>query len=139
VRWIGVLAVEGAPTEDGRLILPEAMTWDIPAEGLSLLDGPLGANPGVVGTITSVCRYGPLVVGQGWIEAKPSVTGIAITLDRAILDHEYPAPAPDSTWEQLVAWNPGRMTVATGVLVGAVLCVRPSWPAARLTVLREEP
>lgn len=58
-RWVSDLAFEGAATEDGRYILPDALTWrDLPLTLMGLLETGPGGHQGafVAGRIDQITR-----------------------------------------------------------------------------------
>lgn len=66
-EWIGVIAMEGKPTGDGRMFAPGALTWaDLPAPLLwqhSMSDGH--DNSVIVGNITQIGRKDGMIIGRG--------------------------------------------------------------------------
>lgn len=71
-RWRGVVAVEGVVTEDGRLIEPTAIQWNLD-QGIPLVAIPEGDDPydrRMVGVIETLERrerkpYGALIYAEG--------------------------------------------------------------------------
>lgn len=75
-RWAGVLAVEGEPTGDGRMVERGALSWPDPADHVLPLmfmvetpDGGLGGSPHggarLAGRITRIWRDGDRIMGEG--------------------------------------------------------------------------
>jgi hypothetical protein len=67
VRWQAVLAVEGEPTEDGRLLSPGALTWrELPLPLMALLDTSQGHDGAhVAGRIDRIWRDDNQIMGAG--------------------------------------------------------------------------
>ena len=68
VRWQAVLAVEGEPTEDGRMLAPGAITWrETPLPLMSLRETGAGGHEGaeVAGRIDEIWRDGSKLMGAG--------------------------------------------------------------------------
>ena len=65
LRWQGVIAVEGQPTGDGRMIERGALTWD--ADPIALIwDRHEGDHTGtVVGRVTRIWRDGDDIMAEG--------------------------------------------------------------------------
>ena len=81
--WAGVIAVEGWPTNDGRMIEPGVLVWRTPV--------PLIAVAGwrIIGRVDEIVRHGELIrasgvlfeeVGDSDVSAVAHLTGV--TLDR---------------------------------------------------------
>lgn len=93
--WSGVIGVEGVPTGDGRLIEPDALTWETPFP-IRFVKSDVGAHDGaeVVGLATEVTRKDGLIYGSGPLDldsesgqeafrqvSEGFTTGISMDLD----------------------------------------------------------
>ncbi|QDH91654.1 hypothetical protein QDA01_gp35 [Microbacterium phage Cinna] len=110
--WSGTIAVEGRPTDDGRMLTPGAVTWgDLPRP---LLNPDTGLALGQVDTIT---REGDLLRATGsWTEEDEEV-GLAIALVSAEADFQGVGAV---------------MVVTAGVIQGVYVSESPAWPECRM-------
>jgi hypothetical protein len=68
VRWQAILAVEGEPTEDGRMLAPGSLSWrELPIPLMVLTETGPGGHEGAQlgGRIDEIWRDGPLVMAAG--------------------------------------------------------------------------
>jgi hypothetical protein len=138
-RWSGVLAVEGIETVDGRLIRMGAMMWPrLPTGTL-----PLMAEGVQVGQILAAIRVPAadyaLIVGDGVLDADVAAdweSGVGVDLNRVAIEFANPEPTSEAL-DDLMAWDPGLMTITGGALMGATLTDKPAWEKARIHALDE--
>lgn len=108
-NWRGVLAVEGVPTGDGRLMTDGALRWDTPLP-LRWVREDIGGHDGaqVVGRILSISRvdgrieaHGDFDAGSEWgREARRQVAeglrvGVSVDLDDVDVEMRVPADLVD--------------------------------------------
>ena len=125
-RWIGVLAIEGVPTEgaDGRLIEPEAITWTDRPMPLPLLHRPEAGDPEfmtVCGSIDHVQRVGSELRASGhyWGPRVPDHTQQPVAV-QVLIDSEHVGNE--------------RVTLRAGRLLGATLVDHALWPEVYITI-----
>lgn len=76
-RWNGVIAIEGEETIDGRLLMPEALTWDedkFPKRIINVVDYS------IVGEVDKVVRRGKLILAEGSIDDEAVNTDFVATM-----------------------------------------------------------
>jgi len=88
-RWRGVIAVEGVVTEDGRLIEPTAMQWNLD-RGIPLVVSTQAEHPydrRVIGVIETLERrerspYGELIYAEGSLlpDRLPAILDLSATV-----------------------------------------------------------
>lgn len=86
-EWTGVLAIEGEPTGDGRMIEAGATRWDDGPWAL-IWDREDGDHTGItVGSVTNIWRDGNLIRGSGfWSESDDPEAAADILRARELVD-----------------------------------------------------
>lgn len=86
VDWQGILAIEGTPTGDGRLLEAGALYWETLPLPL-IWDRDDGDHSGVVvGTVTRIWRDGANVMGEGDLsDSEDDITRAAVSRVRELL------------------------------------------------------
>jgi hypothetical protein len=140
VRWQAVLAVEGEPTEDGRLLAPGSITWrDTPLPLMAQLataDGHDGAQ--VAGRIDEIWRDAPNIMGAGVFDTGDFGTEITrlvgeqtlrgVSVDLAVREFEVQLldgegePVDGDLLEQLAEGVDELFVVTDGVIGAATIC-----------------
>lgn len=129
-RFRSVLAVEGELTGDGRLIAPNALTWENPPIPLlwqeQTADGHDSAE--VIGVIDSMARRGTSIVAEGrLLEEHPSRYRVEELIRERVIN---PSIDPDDVVFELDETDPeslvavmtqGRIRAATLVATQAIL------------------
>ena len=163
--WRGVLAVEGVPTGDGRLMTEGSLRWDTPLP-LRWVREDRGAHDGaqVVGRILSISRVGERIEAEGDFdmgsesgrEAHRQVSegltvGVSVDLDDVDVEMRMPADMVDEDMDVDVSADladDGRvvvqreasddvMTVITDARVRAATIVDiPAFVEARIEAMR---
>jgi hypothetical protein len=139
-----LLAVEGQPTEDGRLLMPDSVEWREPPLSLMAMDttGP-GGHEGaqVAGRIDSVERQGMEIWGNGFFNANPfgehienmvenqSLRGNSV--DLAVTDFEYQNAAGQpldemAALEATLAGEPVVYAIKKATIMASTVCPTPA-------------
>ncbi len=139
-----LLAVEGAPTEDGRLLDPGSISWrDLPLSLMAMDTTGPGGHEGarVAGRIDSIYRDGNDIWGEGFFNAdefgshieslvsNQSLRGNSI--DLAVTAMEY-RDANGNTLDlegmmnAMMADEPVVMAVTDGVIIASTVCPTPA-------------
>lgn len=69
MRWRGIIAVEAQPTVDGRVLMPDSLSWDLPLPVVQYAEGTYEWVP--IGTLDTIVRDGDLIRGSGTLDTKP--------------------------------------------------------------------
>lgn len=155
IGWDAVLAVEGEPTEDGRLLERGAIAWrDLPLTLMGMLEtsdyGHVGAK--VAGRIDSITRVSSDLASSGQLTSQFGVNELApliadktvrgVSVDLAVLDWEYRDRDTGATLTEddlFMYWLEGKesqvlFTVLEGVIVGATVCPMPAIANAEISL-----
>lgn len=155
IGWDAVLAVEGEPTEDGRLLERGAISWrDLPLTLMGMLEtsdyGHNGAK--VAGRIDSITRVANDLTSAGEFTSEFGVKDLApliadktvrgVSVDLAVLDWEYRDRETGATLDEddlFLYWLEGKeslvlFTVLDGVIVGATVCPMPAIANAEISL-----
>lgn len=90
--WEGVLAIEGVPTGDGRMIEKNALTWETGPWPLHFdLDGNSHFTGVVVGEVSEVWRSGNQILGRGTLHTDSAVPEVRDFATRVAELSENPA------------------------------------------------
>lgn len=90
--WEGVLAIEGVPTGDGRMIDKDAIWWETGPWPLHYdLDGNSHFTGTVIGAVTEVWRSGNQILGRGTLDTDSAVPEVAQLATRVAELSENPA------------------------------------------------
>lgn len=126
LRWSGVIALEGTPTEDGRVIAHGALHWSPPVR----LQVP-GQRSGVV---RRIWREGGFIWAEGDCEQDGALAvllgergdegvGVAVEIDQAQWVEQR------SRDEETLTCSHGRVCAVT------VVASEPAWPATRIRIV----
>jgi hypothetical protein len=165
-EWTALLAIEGQPTEDGRLIDPGALSWrDLPLSLMAMDTTGPGGHEGaqVAGRIDRIWRDGNDIWGSGVFDtgdfgckvkrmvAEQTLRGNSV--DLAVTAFEYRNAAgdvleQDDLVQAMVAGDPVTMAVVEGIILASTVCPTPAIAGAeimlasgimRMTFLFEQP
>ncbi|QDH93315.1 hypothetical protein QC999_gp35 [Microbacterium phage Cressida] len=110
--WSGTIAVEGRPTDDGRMLMPGRITWpDLP---MPLREPDHGEE---IGTVQTITREGDLLRATGTWNEAPEEIGLAINILGG---------------ESQFATDGAVMVVTGGRIAGVYTSENPAWPEARM-------
>lgn len=159
--WEAILALEGTPTADGRLIRAGALEWrDLPLTLMAQLataEGHDGAR--VAGRIDTIERVGDQIIGRGIFTDSPdgleaarlaaegTLTGVSIDLavgEVELLPYEpaegEDAPVEDDDAEPItVTVDAVEVEVTRGTIMGATLTPFPAFAEATITSVEGAP
>jgi hypothetical protein len=91
-EWEGVLAIEGVPTGDGRMIERNALTWETGPWPLHFdLDGNSHFTGVVIGEVREVWRSGNQILGRGTLHTDSAVPEVRDFATRVAELSENPA------------------------------------------------
>ena len=153
VPWDAVLCVEGAPTEDGRLLEKGSLRWrDLPLTLMGMIENPeFGGHAGaqVSGRIDAISRAGADIKGEGEFTTEFGVDTLApmvedktvrgVSVDLAVMDYEY-RDADTGEVLDLIDILFGEeerdilFVVLDGVILGATVCPMQAVEDAQITV-----
>lgn len=139
-EWIGVLALEGVCTGDGRMFSPESLTWAQLPVPLMWQEKTGEGHEGsvIVGNITSIARVGNQIMGRGTFDLSTEdgmeaydrvksgyLKGVSIDADSFSTDSvEYVySDGEDDAQVSLVIFHSARIR-------GATLCALPAFSEA---------
>lgn len=152
VAWKALLAIEGQPTEDGRLIEVGALTWrDLPLSLMAMDETGPGGHQGaeVAGRIDNIWRDGNEVWGEGVfskLEFGQKIAGLVEeqslrgnSVDLAVLKSEYRNAETgepltddelmDAFWGEDI---PILFVVTDGVIMASTVCPTPAIAGAEI-------
>ena len=164
VRWEGVLAIEGTPTGDGRLLAPGSLTWGTLPLAARYVDQDVGAhdNAVVVGKIETIeRRAGGVIWGTGSLSAetddgvkaigklqREEQRGVSVDLDSVSFEVRVAQSLlQDDVAEELLPDHDGRvkvgemnaddqLTVFTSARIrAATIVATPAFEEARISVV----
>jgi hypothetical protein len=143
-EWAGVLALEGIPTSDGRMITEGGLTW----RGLPItLQDQLASQPGhdgavAAGPITNIFRDGQQIRGEGFFDtgddgqnarrrmAEGTKQGVSVDLTEVVLDlPEDPEDILD------ILFGDGLLIILSARIGAATLVSIPAFEGARLQIV----
>ena len=145
-----LLAIEGEPTEDGRLLVPESITWrDLPLSLMAMDTTGPGGHEGaqVAGRIDSITRDGAEIWGAGQFDSgefgqqirrmigEQTLTGNSV--DLAVIAFEYRNANGDTldqmqAMEAMVAGEKVTFAVTEGVIMASTVCPTPAIAGAEI-------
>ena len=151
-EWTALLAIEGQPTEDGRLIDPGALSWrDLPLSLMAMDTTGPGGHEGaqVAGRIDRIWRDGNDIWGSGVFDtgdfgckvkrmvAEQTLRGNSV--DLAVTAFEYRNAAGDvldmdGVMEAMMADEPVTMAVTEGVILASTVCPTPAIAGAEILI-----
>lgn len=154
VPWDAILVVEGAPTEDMRLIERGSLSWrDLPLTLMGMTENPeFGGHAGaeVSGRIDTIQRTGDNIASTGELTTEFGVDTLApmirdktvrgVSVDLAILDYEYRNADTGEvvTIEEILFSDDEDLrvlfTVTEGVILGATVCPMQAVEQAQIAV-----
>jgi len=142
MAWEAVLAVEGEPTEDGRMLAPGSITWrTLPLTLMAQTETAPGHDGAeVAGRIDRIWRDGANIMGAGVFDAGEFGTEIArmvadetlrgVSVDLAVNAAEMMMPGMDGNMEPLpegeMMPDGCVMVVTDGVIGAATVCAFPA-------------
>lgn len=121
----GTIAMEGVPTDDGRMIDPDALLWGLPIPAVDQLPG----DRRIAGVVVSVLRTGEEITARVDVEGA---TDDMILCGIEVADVEY-----GTTWASdhgIPSVKYGRISALTLYRDGTT---RPAWPQVYLTRVDE--
>lgn len=155
IGWDAVLAVEGEPTEDGRLLERGSISWrDLPLTLMGMVETTVGGHVGakVAGRIDSITRVASDLASTGQLTSQFGINELAplvadrtvrgVSVDLAVLDWEYRDRDTGATLSEddlFEYWLEGKesqvlFAVLDGVIVGATVCPMPAIANAEISL-----
>jgi Phage Mu protein F like protein len=150
VAWEAVLAVEGEPTEDGRLLETGSTSWrDLPLTLMGLTETGFGHDGAQAsGRIDAISRDGSLIRASGELTTEFGIDTLApmiddrtvrgVSVDLAVLEYEYRnADTGETVSIEEVMFDEDLevlFVVLEGVILGATVCPMQAIEQAEIVV-----
>jgi hypothetical protein len=155
VRWQAVLAVEGAPTEDGRMLAPGSITWrELPMTLMALTETGPGGHEGaqLAGRIDEIWRDADKIMGSGIFDSGEFGTEVerlvreqtlrGVSVDLAVREFEVRIVGEDGEVGDeidspldLTPDTEALFVVTDGVIGAATVCPFQAIGDASITIL----